>query len=181
MKLMATVFAAVIGMALPCGALGFPETYLMQSTLNEHGYNAGEPDGKVGAATREAIQEFAAVYGGPRDVDGAFNYMIKLSVAARVPVKDSAQLEIITAGVSQNMRDPDSVKIRDVYTVTDVDHPIVCGEVNGKNVYGGYAGYQHFVGMMAMGKFIPIRIDEGDPPSAMITCALAFPRLDPSP
>ena len=43
----------------------------------------------------------------------------------------------------QNFKDPESVKFRNIsLSLTDV--PIVCGEVNGKNSYGGYTGFKKY-------------------------------------
>ena len=49
--------------------------------------------------------------------------------------------------VSQQLKDPESAKFRNVfYAVSDSypSTPYVCGEVNARNSYGGYAGYSWF-------------------------------------
>lgn len=47
--------------------------------------------------------------------------------------------------VANELRDPSSAQFRDVEVVKQKDgSSAVCGEVNGKNAYGGYAGFQSF-------------------------------------
>lgn len=43
--------------------------------------------------------------------------------------------------VADSLRDPASAQFRDVVGHGDA----VCGEVNGKNGYGAYAGFKHFI------------------------------------
>lgn len=43
--------------------------------------------------------------------------------------------------VARSLRDPGSAQFRDVKRVGES----VCGEVNGKNAYGAYAGFKHFI------------------------------------
>ncbi|NDP40593.1 MAG: hypothetical protein GZ093_17965 [Rhodoferax sp.] len=47
------------------------------------------------------------------------------------------------ATLIQNFKDPESVKFRNI-SLSLVDVPIVCGEVNGKNSYGGYTGFKKY-------------------------------------
>lgn len=48
--------------------------------------------------------------------------------------------------VAHHMRDPSSAQFREVRALKQKDGSVaVCGEVNGKNAYGGYAGFQKFV------------------------------------
>jgi len=46
--------------------------------------------------------------------------------------------------VSSLLKDSDSAQFRHVF-FSDKEVPIVCGEVNSKNSFGGYAGYQKFL------------------------------------
>ena len=43
----------------------------------------------------------------------------------------------------QDFKDPDSVKFRNIF-LSQIDVPIVCGEVNAKNSYGGYTGFKKY-------------------------------------
>lgn len=43
------------------------------------------------------------------------------------------------------LKDPDSAKFRDVMIKDYREGKVICGEVNGKNSYGGYVGFSKFV------------------------------------
>ncbi|MBT0664731.1 hypothetical protein KI809_10510 [Geobacter pelophilus] len=48
--------------------------------------------------------------------------------------------------VKAKLKDPESVKFRNVYFHKGVDGiPMTCGEVNSKNGYGGKSGFQKFI------------------------------------
>ncbi|MBR9820731.1 MAG: hypothetical protein GYB51_06995 [Rhodobacteraceae bacterium] len=171
----------LLSLAPPASALDFTETLMLQSTLKEHGFDVGEPDGRMGPSTRRGIDEFAKVYEAPTDPDALFDYMLKRSREARESVTDEGQLEAIKAGVADLLRDPSSAQIRDVFRVRLDSTTMVCGQVNGKNAYGGYAGFSTFYGFMlgsgAAGteSFLPISVDGPDSPIALYSCMLAFP------
>lgn len=60
-KLLTTVALAVAMLSStgPAFALDFHETYVLQSQLTRHGFDAGKPDGKLGPTTRQAIAAFS--------------------------------------------------------------------------------------------------------------------------
>jgi len=48
--------------------------------------------------------------------------------------------------VKLRLNDPDSAQFRNVYFHRGKDNlPLTCGEVNSKNGFGGYVGFQHFI------------------------------------
>ncbi|QFU25272.1 hypothetical protein FS418_11180 [Shewanella sp. YLB-09] len=48
--------------------------------------------------------------------------------------------------VKQRLKDPNSAEFRNVYFHRGSDNiPVTCGEVNSKNSFGGYGGFQKFV------------------------------------
>ena len=47
--------------------------------------------------------------------------------------------------IRAKLRDPDSAQFRNVKFYSGGGAPVVCGEVNGKNGFGGRAGYQRFI------------------------------------
>lgn len=55
-------------------------------------------------------------------------------------VLDSAKLQ-----VANTLKDPESAKFRDVRFVMHEGGAMICGEVNGKNSYGGYVGFVTFL------------------------------------
>lgn len=48
--------------------------------------------------------------------------------------------------VRSHLKDPSLAQFRNVFFTRSDDVPVVCGEVNSKNGFGGYGGFQHFVG-----------------------------------
>lgn len=59
------------------------------------------------------------------------------------------------------LRDPESAKFRNVRLVQYLDGAVVCGEVNGKNAFGGYAGYSDFVAGTSTGDIRREYFDKG--------------------
>jgi len=47
--------------------------------------------------------------------------------------------------VADSLKDPGSAQFRKVRLVPYSQRAVICGEVNGKNSYGGYAGFKRFV------------------------------------
>lgn len=52
--------------------------------------------------------------------------------------------------VASHLKDPDSAKFRNERQVSDV---AICGEVNGKNMFGAYSGFAQFLAMKRPGGF----------------------------
>lgn len=58
------------------------------------------------------------------------------------------------------LRDPSSAQFRHLrYRVAETGARVVCGEINGKNAYGGYPGFQRF--LYDSGN---VKLDERDDP-----------------
>ena len=53
---------------------------------------------------------------------------------------DAAKVQVVKMSIAKSLKDPDSAKFRGV----KLKWGTVCGEVNAKNSYGGYAGYRRF-------------------------------------
>lgn len=82
-------------------------------------------------------------------------YDLRVAEAKRIAVETGDALrhmsvaDVIKATqeqVTDGLRDPSSAQFRKVRIVDHGGLPAVCGEVNGRNAYGGYAGYQPFIG-----------------------------------
>ncbi|HAD84247.1 MAG TPA: hypothetical protein DCG71_05325 [Brevundimonas sp.] len=59
---------------------------------------------------------------------------------------EKQMIEDAQAAVAAKLRDPSSAQFRNVrHRVAETGADIVCGEVNGKNGFGGYAGFQRFI------------------------------------
>jgi hypothetical protein len=148
---------------------------ILQSTLNDHLFNVGEPDGNIGPATRRGLEEFAETYGTSSDPQAVLSFIIQKSVAARMPIEDEIVPKDIEEEVAVQLRDPSSVMIRNVFKVENPFNTLICGEVNGKNAYGGYAGFTWFNGMDLMGSFGFLTMDRPDFALAELQCLMSFP------
>lgn len=71
--------------------------------------------------------------------------LILLSGCQFIPGTDAAKIHEAKRYASEHMRDPESAKFRNMRL--SMDEAIVCGEINAKNAYGAYAGYQRFLYM----------------------------------
>lgn len=58
---------------------------------------------------------------------------------------ENEAIELGKKAVLHVLKDPDSAKFRDVRLKAYFDGAVVCGQVNAKNSYGGYAGFKSFV------------------------------------
>ena len=90
--------------------------------------------------------------------------LIALAIAAVFTVlptysatlEERAQLEVAT-----KMKDPSSVQFKDL---KEFDNTAICGQVNGKNSYGGYVGFKPFIltpksgGLILPSDGIPIEV-----------------------
>ncbi|PZR89760.1 MAG: hypothetical protein DI537_20365 [Stutzerimonas stutzeri] len=61
--------------------------------------------------------------------------------AARV---DADKLKGAIARLSQEMRDPSSIQVRNVAPSRLYPQNLICGEYNAKNLYGTYVGFRRF-------------------------------------
>lgn len=61
-------------------------------------------------------------------------------------IKEMVWVEKGKDAVKARLKDPDSAKFREVYFFRGKDNiPMTCGQVNSKNSFGGFSGFQHFV------------------------------------
>jgi hypothetical protein len=65
-------------------------------------------------------------------------------VGPEVPVPPAAA-QAVARDVANQMKDPNSAQFRNWHAFTSDKGLIVCGEVNGRNGFGGYVGFTHFV------------------------------------
>ena len=64
-------------------------------------------------------------------------------------LRSNPKLDLIVEAqviVASGLKDPMSPQWRSLRLVRTPDGPVVCGQVNGKNSYGGYVGFKRFVG-----------------------------------
>jgi len=68
--------------------------------------------------------------------------------------KEFKQIALAKTLVKARLKDPDAVKFQGIYAnKLPNGNLVICGEVNSKNKYGGYAGYQRFFSTGASVKF----------------------------
>lgn len=77
------------------------------------------------------------------------------------------QVEAVQASIKQRLKDPLSAMFERVSAVTNAKGSLlVCGMVNSKNSYGGYAGRTPFIGLLVGGAekklFAPIAVGGTD-------------------
>lgn len=65
------------------------------------------------------------------------------------PYADKAQQQLWIVksqeAITARLKDPDSVKFRNVGFYSGGSAPVACGEVNAKNGFGGYTGFERFI------------------------------------
>jgi hypothetical protein len=59
--------------------------------------------------------------------------------------KQAASVGAGQAAIKSSLRDPESAKFRNVHFYSGGGVPVTCGEVNARNGFGGYSGYERFV------------------------------------
>lgn len=59
--------------------------------------------------------------------------------------RDSAWVAEMQLRVKRQLKDPESAQFRNTYVSRKMGVPVVCGEVNSRNGFGGRAGFQRFV------------------------------------
>jgi len=60
-------------------------------------------------------------------------------------VKEASYIVVHQDRIKARMKDPESARFRNVFVSHSLGGPLVCGEVNAKNSFGGYTGFQRFV------------------------------------
>ena len=125
--------------------------YATQSTLQNHGYYDDKPDGIMGPKTRAALRAYASDRSIEGDLPSVYSDMITRNYKQREDISNESLVKEIKEKVSQLLKDPESANFRNIYRISGISfggHEVdyICGEVNGKNSYGAYAGYSFFYG-----------------------------------
>ncbi len=100
------------------------------------------------------------------------------SVRAEQIILSKKQIAWIKDNISGKMKDPDSVKFKELKAVklsNDTGWIDVCGQFNAKNSYGAYVGYKLFHGWITPDGFIAVSFgrSETDDVIAIDTCRSA--------
>lgn len=70
----------------------------------------------------------------------------------------------VAASVFHDLKDPDSARSRDLraYDLSNGQGRVICGEMNGKNTFGAYVGYQTFYLRIRNGTVVSKIVGNGD-------------------
>jgi hypothetical protein len=63
--------------------------------------------------------------------------------------------------VKQKLKDPDSAQFKDVRFYSGSGIPVTCGQVNAKNGFGGYTGFERFVAVGPKAAYLDSEVVEG--------------------
>lgn len=75
--------------------------------------------------------------------------------------KQYAWIDIGKEAIKSQLKDPDSAKFRNVAFYSGGGIPIACGEVNAKNGFGGYGGFERFVAAGDQLAFLESQVSDG--------------------
>lgn len=59
--------------------------------------------------------------------------------------KEASYIALNQDLIKGRLKDPSSAEFRNAFVSSAIGAPVVCGEVNAKNSFGGYTGFQRFV------------------------------------
>lgn len=66
--------------------------------------------------------------------------------------------------IIEKLKDPDSAKFRNVRFYSGGGVPVVCGQVNAKNAFGGYTGFERFIAAGPQLAYLESEISDGIAP-----------------
>ncbi len=154
------------------------DVLFVQVQLEQHGFDiGGNPDGVLGPKTRSALSAYAKKYAVSDDFSSVLSEMARRNIENRIPISDEKMRKGIEDTVAEQLNDPFSAKFRNIYKISQADGTVlICGEVNGKNLYGAYVGFRFFYGLSS--GFSPIMLLKIDGDSAISenACLLSHPR-----
>lgn len=93
-------------------------------------------------------------------------------IGALLSACGNADIETARSAVKQQLNDPGSADFRNEKVYHDVGGVVVCGEVNAKNGFGGYTGYNPYV-VEGIKSFPSARFSAESKMEIKITCQLA--------
>ena len=119
----------------------------LQTRLAQDGFYHGDLDGAVGPATKHAISEYARQKGVADGIESVTKSI--LASTASTAYSDQSdptpfQIEQARSIIGEKLRDAESARFRNERAFKSPEALLICGEVNGKNVYGAYVGFQAY-------------------------------------
>jgi len=113
----------------------------VQLKLRSLGLYSGEIDGRIGPASRSGITAAAERFGFPPDMESLIAFFADQTAASATPLSDGPLKESVESQVKRDLRDPWSAQFRNLRVL---ESGLICGEVNAKNAYGAYTGFEGF-------------------------------------
>lgn len=136
--------ALSIAIVMPTGGFADKSIFTMQLRLKQEGHYAGKADGTSGPMTRRAVQAYAS----EQDIEATTQAVVENMIErAREEQRELTDLQAGAAveGIKNALNDPYSADIKTHFGyLTSRGIILVCGEVNAKNTYGAYTGFQWF-------------------------------------
>ena len=142
--------AAVVATWLPFHATASDRA--LQLRLMQEGFYRGPIDGMFGTGSRRALMEYAADRGITGDIDDAIPALFEEAREAREEVTEG-QRRATESEMASELLDGDTAIVRYDFSYPidgipiispAIGHQVVCGEVNARNAYGAYTGFQPF-------------------------------------
>jgi hypothetical protein len=74
-----------------------------------------------------------------------FHFLSEVAYSEEGSPSDAEYIDIVLEHIKSEMLDSESARFRNLEIRGEDDAKYVCGEVNGKNRFGGYTGFQGFI------------------------------------
>ncbi|WP_062560983.1 peptidoglycan-binding domain-containing protein [Paracoccus aminovorans] len=167
--------AALATLSYPASAETVGEILVAQMKLRTLGYEVGKPDGRMGPATRKGLNAAAVKNGFDPTLAEMFKFFAIKTVTGETKVEDEGILKVVKDAVGDSLKDPFSAEYKDIRRLPSGR---ICGEVNAKNLYGAYVGWQTF---MTYGPLIKlgetymkpsVMVDDGEDELAYMACLI---------
>lgn len=135
--------ALIFFQSIPASAQS-DEVFAIQMRLKQEGHYSGKVDGINGVGTRNALEAYSKKHGLRADLSEISGHIIRVRVKSESIPPDDILKASVHEYVRQNLKDPGSAQFRNDFTYHVRDTLIYCAEVNAKNSYGGYSGFEAF-------------------------------------
>lgn len=83
-----------------------------------------------------------------------------ISITTEPMTPPTGAVASVKAAIAHDLKDPSSARFREIVAYrTSAGDTIICGEVNAKNSYGAYAGFEPFYSRFRDGQMLVARLD----------------------
>ncbi|MEX0970299.1 MAG: hypothetical protein WD046_07645 [Paracoccaceae bacterium] len=153
-------------------------TWALQARLTQDKLYDGEMDGLSGPATRAAIEIYANNNGIQPSRSAVVEHIMYRSLTSDRRSPTEQELLAARDAARYIMRDAEAAQFRDEWAFDAPGGVLICGQVNGKNVYGAYVGFRAYSLTLSVlsipGNSDPTLIPLGEPnmDNAGVFCSL---------